>query len=79
MKISYAFIFGALLLFLGCQKEVILDNTDKNFPLRLNYSTTDIDAVFIIRCIRVYPMQEITIKSVTLDIPSPSDKYKLEG
>jgi hypothetical protein len=80
MKISYAFIFWGLLLFLGCQKEVVLDNTDKNFPLRLNYSTTKDDNRFSWAEVNVTGFQQYVLVRSSTTIPvggTPSGKTRV--
>lgn len=80
MKISYAFIFLGLLLFLGCQKEVTLDNTDKNFPLLLNYSTTNENNRFSWAEVNVSGFQQYVLVRSSTPIPvggTPSGKTRV--
>lgn len=80
MKISYVFIFWGLLLFLGCQKEVVSDNTDKNFPLRLNYSTTNDNSRFSWAEVNVTGFQQYVLVRSSTTIPvggTPSGKTRV--
>jgi hypothetical protein len=80
MKIIYAFMCWGLLLFLSCQKEVTVDNTDKNFPLRLNYSTFNENNQFSWTEVNVTGFQQYVLVRSSSTIPAggtPSGKTRV--